>query len=185
MVAAHKLLLDRRVFGLLDKIGDATICFAFQNPQPGCFALRHGLDRHRYIGVILPVEVRHFGIIHAIQMVAGEDQHILRPGCLDLEQLLAHRVCRALVPVRALRGLLRRPDLDPAGMEHVKVIRLGNMPVERDGVELGQNGNPVDPRVDAVADRNIDETILAGDGHGRLRAHFGEEGANATRVRLP
>ena len=51
---------------------------------------------------------------------------------------------------------------------------MGDMAVQRGRIELGQHGNVVDARIDAVADGNIDQPVLAGNGNGRLGAHPGE-----------
>jgi hypothetical protein len=74
---------------------------------------------------------------------------------LDLKQLFADSVCCSLVPFHALHGLFGRPDLHPARVEGVKIIGVGDMPVQRDGIELGQDGNLKNLRIYAVADRNI------------------------------
>jgi hypothetical protein len=40
--------------------------------------------------------------------------------------------------------------------------------VEGGGVELGEDEDALDTRMQAVADRNIDQAVLAADRHGRL-----------------
>jgi len=119
------------------------------------------LNRNSDIGVFLNMELGHFGVVHAIQVVASEDEHVRGARGTDLEQLLAHRVSGALVPVRVLHGLFRRPDLYPTGVEGIKVISAGDMAVQRDRVELREHGDAVNTRVDAVADGNINEAVLA------------------------
>jgi hypothetical protein len=42
--------------------------------------------------------------------------------------------------------------------------------IERRGVELRENEDAPDVGVQAVTDRNVDQTVLAADGDGRLRA---------------
>ena len=84
---------------------------------------------------------------------------------------LAHRVRRALKPRGAVGCLLGGKDLDEAAREHVETIRLRDVPVERRRVELRQNEDALQARVQAVADRHVDEAILAADRDRRLRAH--------------
>ncbi len=145
-----------------------------QNSQTGGFALRDRLNGHRDIGLFLPMKFRHSRVIHAIKMVARQDQHIFRARRLDLEQLLADRVRGALIPGGALRRLFSRPDLHPAGVEHIEIIDFGNVTVERNGIELRQDRHAVNPRIDAIANGNVNETIFPRDRHGRLRAHLGQ-----------
>src|SRR5690606_10571054 len=50
-----------------------------------------------------------------------------------------------------------------------EVIRRLDMAMERRRIELRQDEDPVDLRIDAVADRDIDEAILARERHRWLR----------------
>ena len=79
----------------------------------------------RDIGIVLPMELGHLGVVHAIEMVAGQDQDVLGAGGLDLEELLADGIGRALVPVGGLERLFGGPDLHPAGMEGIEHSRSG------------------------------------------------------------
>jgi hypothetical protein len=48
------------------------------------------------------------------------------------------------------------------------------MAIERGGIELRQNINPLDLRIDAIADGNIDQAILGGERNRWLGAQFGQ-----------
>jgi len=120
------------------------------------------------------MELGHGSVIHAVEVIARQDEHIFGAGGANFVELLAHGIGSALVPVFAGDGLLRRPDLHPAEVEGIKLVGAGDMPVQRHRVELRQHGNVEDARVDAVADGNINEPVLARNWHGRLRAHFGQ-----------
>src|SRR6185503_21377830 len=58
--------------------------------------------------------------------------------------------------------------------EQIHPVGLSDVPVERRGVELGQNEDSADVGVQAVADRNVDQAIFAGDRHGGLRTQLRE-----------
>ena len=87
---------------------------------------------------------------------------------------LAHRVGRALKPLFAFRRLLGGQHLDEAAGEQIHPVRLRDMPVERRRVELRQDVDPLEPGVQTVAERNVDQPVLAADRHRRLRAMVGE-----------
>src|SRR2546422_9226218 len=89
-------------------------------------------------------------------------------------QILAHSVRRAFKPTRAVRRLLGGEDFDKALREASACQGVGtrNMPIERGGVELRQDVNAVDLRVDTVADRNVDQAILGAQGHRWFRAQL-------------
>jgi len=78
-----------------------------------------------------------------------------------------------LEPNLALRGLLRGENLDKTLAEagaDVAVVRLGEVAVERRGVELREAVHLVNIRVDAVRDRDVDEAVVRAEGDRGLRA---------------
>jgi len=91
-----------------------------------------------------------------------------------MPEALAHGVGRPLEPVARLVGLLGGQDVHEAVGEHVEMVGLGDVPVERLGVELGQDEDPPDVRVEAVADGDVDEAVLARQRDGGLGAVLGQ-----------
>ena len=75
------------------------------------------------------------------------------------------------VSVEGLRG---GEEFDEAAGEVVELVGLRDVPVQRGGIELGQQVNAPQTGVDAVGDGNIHEPILAGQRHRRLGALFGQ-----------
>jgi hypothetical protein len=55
-----------------------------------------------------------------------------------------------------------------------QVVCFGKMPVEGGGIELRQDVDLVDSRVDAVAHWHINQTVCPSDGHGWFCAAFGQ-----------
>ena len=172
IVAADEPVLGFPVLRFLDEVRDAAILFAFQNAQAGGFFTRHRVDGDRDVCIVLPMELGHLGVVHAVQMVTRQDQDMLCAGGLDLEQLLADGIGGTLIPGGGGERLLGGPDLHPARMEGVEIIGLGNVAMEGYRIELRQDRNAVDFGVDAVADGNVDQAILARDRHSRFGAHL-------------
>ena len=51
--------------------------------------------------------------VHAVKLIARENQHVLDARLLEIAEILPHRVRRALVPLGlAIHRLLRRQDLE-------------------------------------------------------------------------
>ncbi len=115
---------------------------------------RHGGDRH--VGGGLDVRNDHVLEIHPIQLVAGKDQHIFDVRLLDVAQILAHCVGRALVPIRVVQRLLSGQHLDESAVERIEGVSRANMAMQADRIELGQHVAAVQPAVDAVRQGNID-----------------------------
>jgi len=60
----------------------------FKNPEARHFFTPDTDERPRYIGICLPMELSHLSIVHAIEMVSGQDQNIICSGGLNFKQLL-------------------------------------------------------------------------------------------------
>ena len=134
---------------------------------------RDGRHRDGQVGPAADMELHELPVIHAVEMVAGEDQHQVAL-VLDEIQVLPHRVGGALVPVAALQRLLGREQGDEILVERVEPVGQEDMAVQRFAGELGQDEDAAVVRMDAVADGNVDEPEPPGDGDGRLAADLGQ-----------
>src|ERR1044072_388698 len=113
-------------------------------------------------------------IVHVIKMIAGENQQRVDAPISDVRQHLSHGVGSSLKPLRAFGRLLGRDDLDEAVRELREAIGLRDVTVERGGVVLRQDERAQDVGVDAVRERDVDETILTAERHGGFRTLLGE-----------
>jgi len=123
-------------------------------------------------------------IVENAKVIAGKDQHLIHIPTLQKLFVLPHRIGRALKPARAVGCLLgsqhfHKPTAKIAG----EVVGAAEVAVQRLAVELGENINLVDARINAVADWYIDESVFAPEGYCRFGAGEGEglqPGAGAT-----
>ena len=90
---------------------------------------------------------QHFTEVHPVELVTGEDQDVIDVGLFEVTQVLTHGVRRALIPVGDRGRLFCCQNLYPAGVKKIKVIGLSDMPIQRNRIELGQDGNTVYTRV--------------------------------------
>ena len=107
--------------------------------------------------------------IHLIELIAGKNDSELVGIRGKMIEILSHRVGRALIPVHAVGALLRRENLDEAGGEGVEPIALLDVPVEGSTVELCEQEDPAQVRIEAVGDRYVHQTVLAREGDRRFR----------------
>ena len=112
--------------------------------------------------------------IHPVKLVPGQDQHVVVRVGAEMDEIAADGIGRALVPVGVLFGLLRRHDIDKSLAEGIEVVGALHMAVQGGRVELRQQEDAVDPRIQAIADRDIDQPVFAGQGHRRLAPFLGE-----------
>ncbi len=106
--------------------------------------------------------------IHPVQLIAGKNDNEFRLFFQEVPHALADRVDGALEPLLRAGRLLGREDSHVPLRKRVKVVGPLNVPVQGFAVELGKDEDMTNAAVDAVADRDIDQAILARDGDGRL-----------------
>ena len=120
--------------------------------------------------------LHHVGVVHFIDMVAGEDDHILGVVQVDEADVLVDGVGRTLVPGAALAALIGGQDVDAAGAA-VQVPRLAaaDVAVQFQRAILGQNADRVNAGVGAVGQGEVDDAVLAAEGYGGLGHVSGED----------
>ena len=118
-------------------------------------------------------------IVHLVDVVAGQHHHAVGMRLAHQVQVLEHRVGGAAGP--GLAGLLlRRHDVDElteAGFQEAPAAL--DVTDQRLRLVLRQHADAPQPRVDAVAEREVDDAHGAGKGHCRLGAVVGQAGEAA------
>jgi len=120
------------------------------------------------------VRLQELGVVHPVEMVAGQDQIEIRIVRQEMSPGLADGVGGPLEPARGLWRLLGREDLHEPARVLIYAIGVADVPVERGRVELRQHEDAPQVGVQAVADRHVDEPVLAADRDRRLGAQLGE-----------
>ena len=113
------------------------------------------------------VRAQHFGVVHLIHMVAGEDEHVIGVIHLDEVHVLIDRVRGSGKPRAALpRALVRREDVH-AAVGRVEIPRLpaADIPVEQERLILREHADGVDTGVRAVGKGEINDSVLAAERH--------------------
>ena len=74
-------------------------------------------------------------------MVTRKNQDIVvfEPWIQDIGFIVSDSIRCALIPLFAHQRLLRCKNLDEPAAVRIKAVRLGNMSIQGDGVELGQD----------------------------------------------
>ena len=137
----------------------------------------HLLDRDGHVRALAPVLLDERAVVHLVDVVARQDEDEVGRRLADGLDVLEHRVRGAPVPLRgAVARDVRLHHPDAAGGP-VEVPRApgADVVVERPRVVLGQDDDVVDVRVDAVAEREVDDPVLARERHGGLGADARED----------
>jgi len=109
-------------------------------------------------------------VVHAIELVAAENEEVIEIVVEEVNEIFANRVRRALIPGGVGESLFSREDFDKAAGELIELIRLRNVPVQRRGIELGQEINALETGVDAIGNRDVDKAIFAAERDGGFTA---------------
>ena len=91
------------------------------------------------------MELPELAIVHAVQVVARQDEDVLGTAVQQLTQLLAYGIGGSLVPALVVLGLFGRQDVDETVGEHVEGVGLHDVPVQAGGQELGQDEDLLHP----------------------------------------
>lgn len=92
----------------------------------------------------------------------------------EVDEILSDGVGGALIPGGVGEGLLGCGELDETAGEVIELIGLRDVAMQGSGVKLGEQVDTLEPGVDAVGDRDIDETVLRGERDGWLGPLFGQ-----------
>ncbi len=108
-------------------------------------------------------------------MVTRQDQDIFRIIPLDKVDILIDRICGAGVPVGAGAFLVGRQDKH-AAVAAVEIPRLAvaDILIQDQRLILGQHAHSVDPRVDAVGQRKINDPIFSAERNCRFCKVLGQ-----------
>ena len=174
-VARNSQRIDNSgIFGFLHKSSNPALAVGCHDAESGnSFAL--DWDRsYREIGTSINMLADHLTIIHPVELVSAEDDKIFATMLQKVSHVLADRIGCALIPLRALGGLLSGQNFDETWGEIVELIALVDMGVQRGAVELSKNVNATQSRVQAIADWNIDQSVFAAKWYGWLGAFLGK-----------
>lgn len=154
---------------------DGAIGRRFDHPKLRSLFLRHGDRGDGRLRTLVHMELDHLADVHAVDVIGAEDRHVMRIGLLDQVDVLMQRVGCAAIPVLAggphLRGhrddevLLQQPAHFPSFTQVLQQALA---------LELDQNVDGIDPRVDQVAQDEVDDTISSPEGRGRLGPLLGQ-----------
>jgi hypothetical protein len=99
--------------------------------------------------------------VHAVKLVAGQNQLIVVLPAREAMQVLPHGIGSSLKPIEIRHGLFCCENLDEAFGERIKTECRRDVVIERRGIELRQYEQFFQTGIDAVADGNINEPILS------------------------
>ena len=115
------------------------------------------------------VLLEHLLVVHLVDVVAREDEDVIRLLAADRIDVLIDRVGRALIPV--LRDAhLRRQHFDEIAVSHQRRPAAADVAVEAERFVLRENEDAAQVAVQAIRKRDVDDAIDAAERNRRLGA---------------
>ena len=99
------------LLGFLQKAKDLILSIDLHETETGAVARRHRDAADGQVGLLLDVCPNHVAVVHFVNVVAGEDDHVAGIFLLNAVDILVDGVGGAFVPV-LVDALLGRQDFD-------------------------------------------------------------------------
>ena len=164
-----------RVRGLFEKRDDAVVLVNRHHAEAGGLGARHLNAADRHIGSRVNMLLEHQLVIHFIDMVARQDDHILGVVAPDDVDVLIHRIRGSGIPHAFVEALARGKNVEALvalGPEEIPTPL--QMPDQAVSLVLGRHRDLANSRIQRIRNGKIDDARIAAEKHGGLGALFGE-----------
>ena len=104
------------------KIRDPLILIGDHDSEAACFLHGNRHNRYRNIGFVCLMEIEHYLVIHLVDMITREYEHILGIEALHIFDILIYGICRTGVPFAVLTLFIGRKNTHTADIT-VKIPR--------------------------------------------------------------
>src|SRR5262249_43176783 len=157
--------------GLLFKTGDAAAAVDLHYAEVVGLTGINEDGGQGHVGAGGVVLVQHGLVVHFVDVIAGQDDHVLALLAANGIDVLVNGVGGAQVPVLA-HALHGWQDLDELAQlpRHHRAPAFADVAVQRKRLVLGEDIHAAQVGVDAVGERDIDDAVVAAEGHGGLGA---------------
>ena len=155
--------------GLLLELIDAAVGIGVHDAEAGGLRQGHVAHGDGAVRSHLLVIAEHGVVVHLVDVVAGEDQHVLGTITVDEGDVLADGVRRALVPLGLFAPCVGRKHLYAAvGAVQTPGLAVADVLVQLQGLVLGEDAYGGDTGIDAVGQREVNDPVFPAKGYGRL-----------------
>ncbi|MNE53224.1 hypothetical protein D3C80_1479360 [compost metagenome] len=97
-----------RLGGLFIKFINFQVFIRIKDTKAACFLQRNINDRDGAVGVSCFVVLQHSVVVHFVNMIPGQDKHMLRIKLVYKFEIAVNRISRSPVPVASVLPFMRR-----------------------------------------------------------------------------
>ena len=169
-IDAHGGQVALGLLGLLLELNNVVLAVHGHDAEAGSLIPGHLQHGDGAGGLGLLVGLQHPVVVHLVNVVAGEDHHVLRVIHVHKADVLIDGVGGSLEP----GALVALPHVGgqnvDAAVQPVQIPGLAgaDVAVELQGLVLGEHTHGVDAGVGAVGQGEVNNAVLAAEGHGGL-----------------
>ena len=180
-VYSHRCLRALRMLRLLSELRYPSILIGRHYSESGRFLERDVYDGYRAVRLVRNMLFEHYRIIHLVDVVAGQYQHVLRVVLLDELYILIDSVRCSLEPVSALLRLIRRQYVQaPEPQIEVPRAARAKIVVQLKRLILSQDSDRIYAGIDTVGQRKIDDPVPCTKRNCRFRDIVGQRSQSAS-----
>ena len=148
--------------GFLLEFQDAVVLIGIHNAEAAGLIQRHVQNGNGTVRTRFLMLLQHLAVVHFIDMVTGQNQHVVRIITVDEIQILIDRIGGTLIPVCAVASLIRRQNAYTAGHAvQIPGLTVADILIQNKRLILGQNTHGINTGIHAVGHRKIDDTVFA------------------------
>jgi hypothetical protein len=160
---------------LLQKADDTIIFVHVHHAERGGLHALHLEAADGHVGMLVDVLLQHHLVIHLVDVITGQDDHVLRIVRLDDVDVLKDGVSRAVIPLRLADALRCGKNVEAFvtfGTKKVPAaLQVADQAVR---LVLRRDADAADARVERVREGKVDDARLAAEVHRRLGAPVGQ-----------
>src|ERR1700676_2414206 len=163
-----------RVMRLFLEADDAPIFIGFNDPELASrFGGKNFDGSYGNVGAGQHMLLQHLGVVHFVDVIAGENENIFGAFAADGINVLVDRVGGALIPLLG-DAHLRGKDFDKFPETHERRPARANMAAEAESFVLSESEDAAQAGVDAIGKGDIDDPVQGAEGNGGFGAIAGE-----------
>ena len=160
--------------GLFLKADDAPVLVHFEDAELARRLRDRNLNRgHGDVGGRIGVLLKHLGVVHLVDVIAGEDEHEFGTFASDRIDVLIDGVGGALIPLLGDTHL-RRNHFDVFAEAGKRRPGGANVAIQAESLVLGKDEDAAEVRIDAIGQCDVNDAVERAERNGGLGAVTGQ-----------
>ena len=168
-IDAHRREIALRLRGFLLELDNASGLVRVHDAKARCLIPRYLKDTDGRLRLRLLMLLEHPRIVHRVDVIAREDEHIVGIRHINEVKVLIDGICRAAIPVCSLFTRIRRQDKKPSvALIEIPCAARAEVLVQLKRTVLRQHADALNTGIHTVAQWKINDAVLPAKRNGGL-----------------